>query len=107
MSTVTQSNGANGVSIYNNGKNIITDTMAITPNAAGGIVIGMRTGYNDQFVNGLIPEVIGYNQTLNDTDRRKVESYLAVKYGISIDQTSPTDYIDSSTGIFWNASTNA
>jgi len=81
--------------------------MNITPNAAGGILIGQRAGYADQFTNGLIPEVIGYNQTLNTTDRMKVESYLAVKYGIAIDQTVATDYIDSTTGVFRDATINS
>ena len=43
---------------------------------------------------------------LSDTDRNKIESYLAVKYGITLDQTSATNYVRSDGTIVWNASVN-
>jgi hypothetical protein len=57
---------------------------------------------------GNLAESIIFPWTLSATDRNKVESYLATKYGISLDQTSPTNYTatDGST-IYWNATTNA
>lgn len=57
--------------------------------------------------NGSLPEVILYNRKLNDTERKQVNSYLAIRYGITLDQTTPTDYL-SSDGIttMWKASDN-
>jgi hypothetical protein len=42
-------------------------------------------------------EIIGIN-------RNKVESYLAIKYGITLDQTTAQNYTLSNTGVAWNAS---
>jgi hypothetical protein len=42
-------------------------------------------------------EVIGLN-------RNKIESYLAIKYGITLDQTTAQNYTLSNTGIAWDAS---
>jgi hypothetical protein len=39
--------------------------------------------------------VIWYNGALTATEIQKVESYLALKYGVSLDQTSPRDYVAS------------
>ena len=53
---------------------------------------------------GDIAEVIIYDtNTLSATDISKVESYLAFKYGVSLDQSTPQDYIasDGSTEM-WN-----
>ncbi len=35
--------------------------------------------------------------------RNRVESYLAIKYGITLDQTSATDYTLSNSSVVWNA----
>ncbi len=44
---------------------------------------------------GEIAEIITYSNDLNTTERQQVESYLAAKYGITLDQSSGTDYIAS------------
>ena len=38
-------------------------------------------------------------------DRNKIESYLAVKYGITLDQTSPTNYVNSAGTILYPSAT--
>jgi hypothetical protein len=38
---------------------------------------------------GNIAEVIGYNSTLNDDERQRVEAYLSTKYSIPIDSKNP------------------
>lgn len=35
--------------------------------------------------------------------RNQVESYLAIKYGITLDQTTATNYVYSNGSIIWNA----
>ncbi len=63
------------------------------------------TGGND-FV-GFLGEVIVYEGTLSVSDRQRVQSYLAIKYGITIDQTSATNYVDGNNNTIWDATTNA
>jgi len=68
--------------------------------------IGKRPGDRNLPVknfNGYIPEVILYERVLNQQERQRVESYLAMKYGISISQTLPTSYLNSGGKIIWNA----
>ncbi len=55
------------------------------------------------FYNGKIGEVIGYTSSLSSADVQKVNSYLAIKYGISLDQTSPLDYLASDGTVIWDA----
>lgn len=67
-------------------------------------------GGSNQFPwNGHIAEIIVYSDDLSgsSTDRQKIESYLALKYGITLDQSTPTDYLDSDGAVVWNAATNA
>jgi hypothetical protein len=52
---------------------------------------------------GYIPEIIVYNRVLNPRERQRVESYLAIKYGISLSQVFPTSYLNSSGTVVWNA----
>lgn len=54
-------------------------------------------------INGDIAEVILYNTAISVTDRQKIESYLAIKYGISIDQTVPTNYLTSNGDLIYPA----
>jgi hypothetical protein len=55
---------------------------------------------------GDIAEVIVYSSLLdNSSQGERIESYLALKYGITLD--SSANYIDSSDNILWNATTNS
>lgn len=64
------------------------------------------TGGND--FTGFIGDLIVYQGTMTTTQRRQVETYLAIKYGITIDQSSATNYIwsDGST-VIWDATANS
>lgn len=55
---------------------------------------------------GYIPEVIIYNRTLTAGEEQKINSYLAVKYGVSLDQTLPYSYISSDSTVIWDAVAN-
>lgn len=50
-------------------------------------------------------ELIYYPRVLNATEKQKVESYLSIKYGISL--LGDTDYIDSDKNKIWNYKDNA
>ncbi|AJR04723.1 hypothetical protein AW14_02050 [Siansivirga zeaxanthinifaciens CC-SAMT-1] len=55
-------------------------------------------------LNGELVELIVYPSSLSAIDKRKVQSYLAIKYGISLDQ-SVTSYMSSSGTVIWNNTT--
>ncbi|WP_162926112.1 hypothetical protein [Chryseobacterium aurantiacum] len=74
---------------------------AILSGAASGATtlrgtIGGSFGENS---NVIVPEYITYNTALNNTEKNKVESYLALKYGY----TKSGNYTYSSGGVFWTA----
>ncbi|WP_430411227.1 GEVED domain-containing protein [Kordia sp.] len=94
------------------------------------VLIGARRGGNGNTgsgyrYNGEIAEVIIYDRDLSTAELEKVESYLAIKYGITLgsndafwDTPSNTsspfgyagtskDYIDSSGNVIWDGSVNA
>ncbi|MDH6310946.1 hypothetical protein M2451_003810 [Dysgonomonas sp. PFB1-18] len=56
---------------------------------------------NRQFT-GYIPEFIAYNRLLNPLERRQVDSYLAVKYGLSL----PVSYFGSKGQLLWDYDEN-
>ncbi|GHT32337.1 hypothetical protein FACS189434_03830 [Bacteroidia bacterium] len=47
---------------------------------------------------GFTPEFIVYNRLLTPTERMKVETYLAIKYGLTLDNS----YINSKGDMLWN-----
>ncbi|HUX57825.1 MAG TPA: T9SS type A sorting domain-containing protein [Bacteroidales bacterium] len=57
--------------------------------------------------SGLIPEVILFNRFISPKERQQVESYLALKYGISLNQELPASYLNSSGEVIWDAEMNA
>ena len=57
--------------------------------------------------NGIIPEVILFDRFISPKERQKVESYLALKYGISLNQEFPVSYLNSNGEIIWDAEINA
>lgn len=62
---------------------------------------GNYQGGSQQF--GKITEAIIYTTTLTATNKNKIESYLAVKYGITLS----TDYDATDGTVIWNSTTNA
>jgi len=58
--------------------------------------------------HGYIAETVVFNRALDDTERNRVESYLALKYGITLDQSSGgLDYRDCHGSVIWDASANS
>ncbi|HAO28264.1 MAG TPA: hypothetical protein DCQ68_12550, partial [Chryseobacterium indologenes] len=56
-----------------------------------------------------IGEFILYSGTQTPAERQRVNSYLAYKYGITLDQSTPQSYIasDATTAMWNHTSTNA
>ncbi|MEE8380189.1 MAG: hypothetical protein V3R49_07450, partial [Gammaproteobacteria bacterium] len=95
------------IAAYVNGalEETINTAVAAKFSAAAGTNVGSTNTYINYF-DGNISEVIAYETVLSGTDRQQIESYLALKYGITLDQTTPTDYL-ASDGItkMWNSVT--
>lgn len=51
---------------------------------------------------GYIPEIIAYSRLLTPAERRKVDTYLAIKYGLSL----PVSYIGSNDRLIWDIEAN-
>ncbi|WP_341216490.1 LamG-like jellyroll fold domain-containing protein, partial [uncultured Wocania sp.] len=60
-------------------------------------------------LNGRVAEVFTFSERLSDADRQKVESYLAVKYGITLGASTEVqkDYINSFDTKVWDITANS
>ena len=54
-----------------------------------------------------ICESIVYSRMLSNRERQKIDTYLALKYGVTLDQTAPSSYVGSDGRVVWDAVTNA
>jgi hypothetical protein len=57
--------------------------------------------------NGIVPEILLYRRVLSYKERLKALTYLALKYGIPLNQDQPVDYISSNGDVVWDAQMNA
>ncbi len=107
---VSDPGGASNATIYQDGLSIDTQVKTGNTNwtAGGAYYLGDdRDGNNE--LTGSIAEVIYYDQQLSATDRQKVETYLALKYGITLDNSgggTAGDYVTSEDVTIWDASAN-
>jgi len=95
--------------LRNNGKSLATGSSAISYQGNSQTTyIGANPSSLLTPYNGKIGEVIYYTAALSATQNQQVESYLAIKYGITLDQTSPQNYLASDgTTVTWNGSANS
>lgn len=102
-------NGAatNVVSISNNANTEATNTSTKTTSATR-LTIGYD-GYSFGLGGGSIAEVIVYNTYLTPIQKTQVQSYLGLKYGITLSQATPQSYIASNgtTKMWDNTATDA
>ncbi len=54
----------------------------------------------------LIPEILVFNTNLSILDKQKVETYLSIKYGITINDISEKNYVSSAGDIVWDSKKN-
>lgn len=55
---------------------------------------------------GIVPEWILYDRILSDQETLQVESYLAIKYGITLRRPIVSDYLDSQGQVIWTGKQN-
>ncbi|MFC4476476.1 T9SS type A sorting domain-containing protein [Flavobacterium chungangensis] len=70
-------------------------------NAANGLSTYPETNFANNF-NGYVPELLVYSRVLTPLERCKIETYLAVKYGVSLSNS----YIGSDDKLIWDWSAN-
>ena len=76
-------------------------TAATTLFEVGGRTAGAAT-FDTRIFNGKIGEVIVYKANVPAADASRIESYLAVKYGITLRQTpAANNYLDSGAAVIW------
>jgi hypothetical protein len=99
----TRVNGLNGVQVGTDVNTGLNKT-----NVAGYPRIGNTTaGAGQESWDGDISEVIIYSSLLSAAQTQQVESYLALKYGITLDQATATNYLAGDGSVVWNAATNS
>ena len=123
--------GRTAKEIYKNGKQIDNTTATTGTSGTGtpldyyefsnlSYLIGTgRSGLNGRTtsqLNGMLGEVISYRNPNSSLDQQKIQSYLGVKYGITLQDASSAltdyrvndvDYIDSNGDVFWDTSAHA
>ena len=117
------------VEIYKNGKRI-DNTVATLP--SNGTQLNFKEFNNLPFIlgagrsglsgrttsqlNGMLSEVISYTSPNSSLNKQKIQSYLGIKYGVTLqDDTSAladyklndVDYIDSQGNVIWDTSANS
>lgn len=94
-----------GINIYGRNEAVIADDL--------GVLTGpiLRFGRHVSTVNGgltgQIAEIVVYNSNLSATERQRINSYLAIKYGVSLSQTTALNYLASNGSILWNGTTHS
>ncbi|MEQ8904128.1 T9SS type A sorting domain-containing protein [Ekhidna sp.] len=79
--------GATDQDIIVNGTALTVNTNGTFANFSGNYSIGDNINRDDAF-NGKIAEVLSFSSRQTAADRRDIESYLAIKYGITLDISS-------------------
>lgn len=88
------------------GQNGASSANPLNPAPNGQFVLGEWAG-GSVAAEMELAEAIIYRTELDAADAQQVASYLAVKYGITLDQTSPTDYLNSAGDVVFNGTTRA
>jgi len=80
-----------------------TNTVNFDTSPSGHTYIG--AAHNSRFVDGNLSEVIAFRRDLSPADRDRVQSYMAVKYGMTLGTTSsPLNYKASNDTAIWTGS---
>ena len=87
--------------------NVYTTASPSQSSGPRGIYIGYKPSTASSYYNGYIHEIITYDRNLTVTEITKVNTYLAIKYGITLDNTgggTQGDYLATNDAVIWDAS---
>ncbi len=89
-------NGTTDSLILNGLAEAVQSSTVLNPSEGGQLQLGGNYSASSTAFKGHISEIIYFDSHLTLSDRRRVESYLALKYGITLGNTSnPVTYIAS------------
>ena len=91
--------------IYVNGVLENTQSNASETTVPPQMRIGRHATNTTGGMNGDLTEIIIYNNDPSTTNRQRIESYLAIKYGISLNQSTLRNYTSSGGSIVYPATT--
>lgn len=92
---------SNQIFLSINGASLVSGSTGINTVLDGTLNIGSNSQGNEYW-DGNISEVIFYNRSLTATEQQRIYSYLALKYGFSLDQTSAQSYLASGSNLMWD-----
>ncbi|MFS4494852.1 invasin domain 3-containing protein [Maribacter sp. 2308TA10-17] len=97
-------NTSTSLELFANGESDGTKTTAVSTGTPLLYEIGQNSaqaalGFSRAYA-GDITEIIAYNKSLSGTERQQVESYLAIKYGVTLNDGA-TAYLDSQGNNVW------
>ncbi len=98
-------NADGALSLKSNGRTLYDDNIVATSKyrmtlANGGTYFEQDAGYADVS----IPEFFSFKRALSDAEIDKVESYLALKYGVTLGSAAdPKNYVNSANQAIWTA----
>lgn len=99
-----------GTLTTNHNSAIFTGGGASQSSGAMGLHFGIMPGNVNSPYNGFLSEFIFYNRDLTLLEMNKIHSYLAVKYGITLENTgggTQGDYLATTGTTIWDASVNS
>ncbi len=100
----------NDKNIFLNWKNIATKAGVADHNTSNTATSDRGLWFNadadSDYFKWNIAEILSYDSELSPWDRQKIDSYLSLKYWITLDQTTAYNYINSSWAILWNSTVN-
>lgn len=117
--TTTESDGMDVLYNSNNVSNQSSNSLLLTFSNLGYNDAGLWKGtpynigknYNDLTygnLNGRVAEIISYASRVPDADRIKIETYLAIKYGITLGVNGTSkNYVDSGGTVVWDVASNS
>ncbi|MCU6797169.1 S-layer homology domain-containing protein [Paenibacillus sp. WQ 127069] len=102
--------GGNLASLYSKMKLLDSSSMTTWNTTGSSARIGAIVGSLSESWQGAIGDILVYNRALDESERQRISTYLALKYGYMIDQSQGplSRYIASDgTSIVWDATANS
>ena len=103
-SLVYDEDASNGSTVHVDGSHRLTYTAGHGPQSDSNFAVGYDG--DDNYFDGGVAEIAIYSDLKGTNDRQKIETYLGVKYGVTL-SGGAVNYLDSNGTAIWNASTQS